>query len=419
MERRRVVITGIGAITSIGHGKKGLWEGARSGKSGVKVIDRFDTSQIQSRVAAQVDDFDPLDYFEAKTARRMDRFAQLALAAADMAMSDAKLPVDPKRPNSRIGVTMGTALGGVAGAERQHEVYLQNGLRAVDPGLALMVFGGSGSSNIAIRYGLTGPSNANSNSCTSGAIAIGEAYRYIKSGYAEAMVAASAEAPLYALTFSAFALIRAMSTNPDPATACRPFEKNRDGFVMGEASAVLMLEELGHALKRNVPIYCELLGYACNNDAYHMVAPRPDGACAARAMTDALAEARLNPGDIDYVNAHASATVLNDKIETLALRQVFGERMKTIPASGTKSMHGHALGASGAVEAAICAMMFENDALPPTINYHTPDPECDLDCVPNATRSAHVDHILSNSFGFGGINAALVFGRYPSKAGTA
>ncbi len=416
MRPRRVVVTGLGAITPIGHEKKGLWEGARNGKSGIRVIDRFDTAQIQSKVAAQIDDFDPLDYFDAKTARRMDRFAQLALAAAEMAIRDAKLSVDPKQPNSRIGVTMGTALGGVAGAERQHEVYMQNGLRAVDPGLALMVFGGSGSSNIAIRYGFTGPSNANSNSCTSGAIAIGEAYRSIKAGYAECMVAASAEAPLYPLTFSAFALIRAMSTNPDPATACRPFEKNRDGFVMGEASAVLILEELSHALKRNVPIYCELLGYANNNDAFHMVAPRPDGACAARAMSDALAEARLNPGEIDYVNAHASATVLNDKIETLALKRIFGDQLKSIPVSGTKSMHGHALGASGAVEAAICAMMFEENALPPTINYQTPDPECDLDCVPNTSRSARVDHILSNSFGFGGINAALVFGRYEPAA---
>lgn len=412
MEQRRVVVTGIGAITPIGHGKEGLWDGVKSGRSGTKTISRFDTSQIQTKVAAQIDDFDPLNHFDAKLARRMDRFAQLGLAAADMAIQDARLRLDPKAPSPRIGVTIGTALGGVAGAERQHEKYLKDGLRAVDPSLALTVFGGSGSSNIAIRYGLSGPSNANSNSCASGAIAIGEAYRYIKDGYADAMIAAGAEAPLYELTFSAFTIIKAMSTNPDPNTACRPFDKRRDGFVMGEAAAVLVLEELSHAMKRDAHIYCEILGYACNNDAHHMVAPRPDGSSAARAMTDTLNEARLQPADIGYINAHASSTQLNDKTETLAIKNVFNGRAQMIPISGTKSMHGHALGASGAVEAAICAMMFGRDYIPPTIHYSTPDPECDLDYVPNRGRTARVDYILSNSFGFGGINASLVFGRY-------
>lgn len=412
MEHRRVVVTGIGAITPIGHGKDGLWEGVQAGKSGVKTISAFDTSQIQVKVAAQVDDFDPLSYFDAKTARRMDRFAQLGLAAADLAIQDAHLHHDPGQLDSRVGVTMGTALGGVAGAERQHEVYLRNGLRSVDPGLALMVFGGSGSSNIAIRYGFTGPSNANSNSCSSGAIAIGEAFRYIKEGYADTMIAGSAEAPLYELTFSAFAIIKTMSTNPDPLTACRPFDKQRDGFVMGEAAAVLVLEELGHALKRDARIYCEVLGYACNNDAHHMVAPRPLGECAARAMSDAFNQAHIQPSDIGYINAHASSTVLNDKIETLAIKSVFRERASRVPISGTKAMHGHALGASGAVEAAICAMMFEKEFIPPTINQVTPDSECDLDYVPNVGRPGRVDYILTNSFGFGGINAALVFGRY-------
>jgi 3-oxoacyl-[acyl-carrier-protein] synthase II len=409
---RRVVITGIGAHTPIGHGKEGLWTGVKEAKSGVKTITRFDTSQIQAKVAAEIEDFDALNYFDAKVARRMDRFAQLALASAETAIRDASLQCDPARPNPRIGVTMGTALGGVAGAERQHEIYLQQGLRSVDPGLALMVFGGSGSSNIAIRYGFTGPSNANSNSCTSGAIAIGEAFRYIRNGYADVMVAASAEAPLYELTFSAFAIIKAMSTNPDPATACRPFDKERDGFVMGEASAVLILEDLERALQRGAQIYCEVLGYACNNDGYHMIAPRPTGECAARAMRDALGEAQLRPADVGYINAHASATVLNDKTETLAIKQVFGDLAQKIPVSGTKSMHGHALGASGAVEAAICALMFEGQLIPPTINLKTPDPECELDCVPNKARPGRVDYILSNSFGFGGINAALAFGRY-------
>jgi 3-oxoacyl-[acyl-carrier-protein] synthase II len=412
MDRRRVVVTGIGAITPIGHGKDGLWEGVRQGRSGVVNISRFDTSQIQTKVAAQIDDFDPLDHFDAKLARRMDRFAQLGLAACEMAIKDSSLPTSHNGTGERTGVTMGTALGGISGAERQHEQYVKAGLRAVDPSLALMVFGGSGSSNIAIRYGFTGPSNANSNSCASGTIAIGEAYRYIKDNYADVMVAASAEAPLYELTFSAFTIIKAMSTNHDPATACRPFDKNRDGFVMGEAAAVLVLEELRHAVKRDAHIYCEVLGFSCNNDAHHMIAPKPDASSAIRAMESAIREANILPSDLDYVNAHGSSTLLNDKTETLALKKVLGEHSRKVPISATKSMHGHALGASGAVEAAICAQIFDKEFLPPTIHYEQTDPDCDLDYIPNVGRSSRVDHLLSNSFGFGGINAVLVFGRY-------
>jgi 3-oxoacyl-[acyl-carrier-protein] synthase II len=412
MKRRRVVITGIGAITPIGHRQEGLWQGISQGRSGIKTLRAFDTSQLKAKVGGEIDDFDPLDYFEAKLAKRMDRFAQFAIAATAMAIQDAQLPHDPARPNSRIGVTVGTALGGIAGGEKQHEAYIKGGVRAIDPSLALIVFGGAGTSNIAIRYGLAGPSNANSNSCSSGTIAIGEALRYIREGYAEAMIAGGAEAPLYGLTFSAFAVIRAMSTNHDPNTACRPFDKNRDGFVMGEGAAILVLEELGHAISRNAPIYCEVLGYACNNDAFHMVAPRPTGECAARCISEALADAGLAAGDIGYINAHGSSTPLNDKTETLAIKQAFGERAGKIPISSTKSMHAHSLGAAGAIEAAICALAFEKDFIPPTINYQSPDPECDLDYVPNQGRHLRVENILSNSFGFGGINAALAFGRY-------
>jgi 3-oxoacyl-[acyl-carrier-protein] synthase II len=411
MERRRVVITGLGALTPIGHGKDGLWGGVKKGKTGIRTVTRFDTSQIKTKVAGEIDDFDPLNFFDAKSARRMDRFAQLALAGAGMAIDDAGLSFDAKKPQERIGVTFGTALGGVAGAERQHERYVKDGIKAVDPNLALTVFGGAGSSNIAIHYGFTGPSNANSNSCSSGAIAIGEAYRYIRNGYADTMIAGSAEAPLYELTFSAFTIIRSMSTNPDPMTACRPFDLHRDGFVMGEASAVLVLEELSSAVRRGAHIYAELLGYACNNDAFHLVQPRPGGESAARVMKDALDEARISPGEIGYVNAHASGTVLNDKCETIAIKKIFGEDSKT-PISGTKAMHAHALGATGAVEAVICALMFENNYIPPTIHLSSPDPECNLDNVPNIGRDESVDYILSNSFGFGGINAALVFGRF-------
>ena len=412
MNHRRVVVTGIGAFTPVGHGKEGLWKGVSEGVNGVRMITRFDTSQIKTKVAGEISDFDPLKYFDAKSARRMDRFAQLALASADVALRDAGIDLETKSPRERIGVTFGTALGGVAGAELQHERYVKDGIKAVDPNLALTVFGGAGSSNIAIHYGFTGPSNANSNSCSSGTMAIGEAFRYIKDGYADAMVAGGAEAPLYELTFSAFTIIRAMTTNPDPSIACRPFDLQRDGFVMGEASAALILEELGTATKRGAHIYAELLGYSCNNDAFHMIQPRPDGASAVRAMRDALAGANISPADVGYVNAHASGTQLNDKTETLAIKKVFGDAAKSIPISGTKSMHAHALGATGAVEAAICSMIFEKDLIPPTINLDHPDPECDLDCVPQKGREAHVDYILSNSFGFGGINSSLVFGRF-------
>ncbi len=412
MKHRRVVITGLGAITPIGHGKEGLWQGISAGRCGIKMIQSFDTSNLKTKVGGEIADFDPLNFFDAKLSRRMDRFAQFALAATEMAIQDAQLAPDPQNPNSRIGVTVGTALGGVAGAEKQHEAYIKSGLRAVDPSLALIVFGGAGTSNIAIRYGFTGPSNANSNSCSSGTIAVGEAFRYIRNGYAEVMICGGAEAPLYGLTFGAFAVIKAMSTNLDPQKACRPFDLHRDGFVMAEGAAILVLEELEHAIARRARIYCEALGYACNNDGFHMVAPRPNGDCAARCMADALADAGVRPEQISYINAHGSSTPLNDKTETLAIKKVFGEAAYKIPVSSTKSMHGHSLGAAGAIEAAICVIALEKDFLPPTINFETRDPECDLDYVPNAGRTAAVDYILSNSFGFGGINSAIVLGRY-------
>ncbi len=412
MVDRRVVVTGVGAVTPIGIGAKGLWEGVCAGRSGIRTITRFDTSQISTKVAAEIERFDPLDYLDGKIARRLDRFAQLGLVAADLALDDAGLRLTPDVLHENIGVTIGTALGGVAGAERQHEQYMKRGLRGVDPSLALTVFGGSGSSTIAIRHGLAGPSNANANSCSSGTIAIGEAFRYIRDGYADVMIAAGAEAPLYELTFSAFAIIRSMSRNTDPATACRPFDRHRDGFVMGEGAAVLILEEVGHAAARNARIYCEVLGYSCNNDAFHMTAPRPGGECATRTMSGALNEAKTSPAEVDHINAHASSTVLNDKTETVAIKQVFGDRARQIPISGTKSMHAHALGASGAIEAAIATLQFRHDYLPPTINLSDPDPECDLDYLPNVGRTAVVHRVLSNSFGFGGINASLVFGRF-------
>jgi 3-oxoacyl-[acyl-carrier-protein] synthase II len=275
------------------------------------------------------------------------------------------------------------------------------------------VFGGSGGSHIAIEFGFTGPGDTNSNSCGSGAIALGEAYRLIQEGRAVAMVAGAAEAPLAPLTFGAFDVLHAMSKgNGDPARACRPFDLNRDGFVMGEGAAMLIIEELEHARRRNASIYAEIVGYACNNDAYHMLAPRPDGSCAARCIQDALADAGLAPDRVDYINAHATGTPLGDKAEALAIKHVFGKHARRIPVSSTKPFHAHPLGASGAIEAAVCCLALVHDYLPPTLNLDTLDPDCNLDCIPNVGRPARVKHILSNSFGFGGINASLVFRRY-------
>jgi 3-oxoacyl-[acyl-carrier-protein] synthase II len=350
--------------------------------------------------------------------KRLDRFAQFALIAAHMAITDAGLTLSQEPPGT-IGVTMGTALGGIGMAETQHEAYLHSGLRAVNPALALAVFGASSSCTIAIEFGLTGPNTANSNSCSAGTIAVGDAFRFIHSGYADVMLAGGAESPLVPLCFGAFDLIRAMSTTNDtPTQAYRPFDRHRDGFVMGEGAAVLVLEELQHALARRAMIFGELLGYGLTNDAHHMTAPHPQGTPAAQAMRLALKDAGVAPSAIDYVNAHGSSTLLNDKTETLAIKQVFADYAYALPISSTKPLHAHPLGATGAIEVAICCLALHHQYLPPTINYRTPDPECDLDYVPNHGRTATVDYILKNSFGFGGINASLVLKRYQTDTST-
>jgi 3-oxoacyl-[acyl-carrier-protein] synthase II len=406
------VITGIGAITPIGSGRDGLWQGVRRERSAVQRITRFDPSGFRAQVAAQVNDFEPLDYMDRKQARRLDRFSQFALAAARQAVADASL-VMPNGASEETGIYIGSALGGVAFGEEQHQLFLAGGIRAVQPTLALAVFGGASSSNIAIEMGIRGPNLANANSCASGTIAIGEAFRVIRHGGAEIMLAGGVEAPLAPLTFGAFDVIKVLSThNAEPEVASRPFDSQRDGFVMAEGAAVLVLEELGHALRRDAHIYGEVLGYGNTNDSFHMTAPLPSGDQAARAMRLALAEAELSPDDIDYVNAHASSTVLNDRTETLAIKKALGEHAYDIPVSGTKGMHGHALGATGAMETAICALIFEHDYLPSTVNLVEPDVDCDLDYIPHTGRSQRVDHILTNSFGFGGINAVLALGRY-------
>jgi 3-oxoacyl-[acyl-carrier-protein] synthase II len=406
------VVTGLGAITPIGIGAAGLLDGVRTGRPGVRSITRFDASSFASRVAAEVADFDAARHLDAKAARRLDRFSQFAVVSARDAITDAALDLDYV-DRERVGCFIGTALGGAAFAEEQHSVYVAEGIRHVRPTLALSVFGGAASCNIAINLGITGPTSANTDSCASGAIALGEAFRLIRAGEVDVMLAGGVEAPLTPLIFGAFDLIRAMSTrNTPPGAACRPFDRGRDGFVMGEGAAVLVLERLEHARTRGAAIYGEIVGYGSTNDAHHMTAPLPSGRQAARAMQLALADGGLRPDQIDYVNAHGSSTPLNDSTETRAIKMVLGDHARRVAVSGTKSMHGHALGASGAIEAAICMLSFRHDYLAPTINLDDPDPDCDLDYIPHRGRTAHVHHILTNSFGFGGINASLALGRY-------
>lgn len=409
--RRRVVITGIGAITPIGLEREGLWRGLRAQRSAVGTVTRFDPSIFRSHNAAEVRDFVATDHLEQRRAKRLDRFGHFSVVAAKMAIEDAQLDLQ-REDRELIGTMMGSALGGVAYAEDQLGLFLKEGLRSVDAMLALTVFGGASSCNIAIEFGVSGPNSTNGMSCASGTIAIGEAYRQIRDGYADVMIAGGAEAPLSMLCFGAFSLIRAMSTrNDDPSTASRPFDRDRDGFVMGEGAAVLILEERERALARGAPMYGELMGFGMTNDAHHMTAPLPSGRQAARAMTLALRDASLTPNEVSYVNAHGSSTQLNDPTETMAIKATLGEHAYRVPVSGTKGYYGHALGASGAIEAAICALALQREWLPPTINHVAPDDACDLDYVPADGRQARADVVLSNSFGFGGINAALVMGR--------
>ena len=411
MERRRVVVTGIGPVTPISIGRDGLWAGLRGQRSAVRTLTRFDPSPFRSRNAAEVNDFVPADFLEQRRARRLDRFGQFAVAAARLAAEDARLDL-AREDRERVGTMMGSALGGVAFAEQQVHVARDEGLRAVDPSLALTVFGGAASCNIAIELGVMGPNSTNAMSCASGTIAVGQAFRAIRDGDADVMLAGAAEAPLAPLCFGAFAIIRAMSTRNDaPERASRPFDRDRDGFVMGEGACVLVLEERGRALARGATVYAELLGFGFSNDAHHMTAPRPDGTQAARAMRLALADGGVAPHDVAYVNAHGSSTPLNDAVETLALRQVFGDHAPRLQVSSTKAYYGHALGASGAIEAAITALAVARSWLPPTLNLDVPDAACDLDCIPHEGRDARADVALTNSFGFGGINATLVMRR--------
>jgi 3-oxoacyl-[acyl-carrier-protein] synthase II len=411
MSRRRVVITGLGPITCIGKGVEGFWNGIRAEKTGISHIDNLDVSQFGVRVAGQIKDWNAEEFFTPQRLKRLDRYAQFAVASAKLALDDAGLAYSKENPQQRVGVSFGTALGGVCKAEEQYVRFLKKGARGVQPTLAVQVFGGSAHSNIAIDYGFRGVGTTNSNSCASGTVSVGEGLRYIRDDFADVVIAGGAEAPLTTITIGAFDIIKTMSRNPDPQVASRPFDKLRDGFVMGEGAASLILEELEHARARGAKIYAEVLGYSLNNDGFHMTTPLPTGESCIRAMRDALTDAGVAPEQIDYVNAHASSTQLNDAAETMSIKAVLGERARQIPVSGTKGYYAHPLGATGAIEGVLCALAMEKQWVPPTINFQNPDPACDLDIVPNHGRDAELNYIMSNSFGFGGINASIVLGR--------
>jgi len=406
---RRAVITGVGPISCIGIGKEPFWRGILAEKSGIAPLTRFDLSGLDARSAGQVAPFDPLNYFPAKMLRRLDRYAQFAVSSALLALEDSGLAYSPESPNPRWGVSFGTALGGICNAEKEHDAFVKGGFKAVSPLLALQVFGGSAHSNIAITCGFQGVGTTNSNSCASGTVALGEALRYIRDGIADVMIAGASEAPLSPLTYGAFANIRTMS-EADPSVSCRPFDLNRDGFVMGEGAASLVVEEYEHAKARGVRIYAEILGFSHNNDAYHMTSPHPNGEPTVRAIKDALADAATNLDEIEYINAHGSSTQVNDSNEARCIHNVFGSHAASIPVSGTKAYTAHPLGATGALEAVICCLAMTEGYLPPTLHYETPDPECALDVIPNKGREARPRKILSNSFGFGGINSCLILG---------
>lgn len=411
--RRQVWVTGLGPLTAVGIGRQAFWDGVVAGRSPARLIDRFDPSPFRSQVAIQVDDFDPLAHMEPRAARQTDRFSQFAIAAGRLALEDAGFApgaagVEPES----VGIYIGSALGGIAYAEIQHERFLARGIRSVAPNLALAVFGGAAPANLGIALGLRGPIVSNANSCASGAVAIGEAVRAIREGEIEAAVAGGVEVPLSPLGFGAFDVIRALSAsrNGDPEHALRPFDAGRDGFVMGEGAALLVLEDAEGARRRGARPYAAIAGYGASSDGYHMVQPRPDGVDAARAVTRALADARIAAADLDYVNAHSTATPLGDVAEAVALERALGERARTVAVSGTKALYGHPLGASGAIEAALCALVIKNGWAPPTVNLQTPDAAV-LDRLPGLLcepRAGSFERVLSTSFGFGGLNSAIV-----------
>ena len=414
MEKRRVVVTGVGLVTALGTGTEETWKGLCDGRSGVGLISRFDSTEFSTKIAAEVKDFDPLRWFDKKDLKKMDFFIYYAVAAADFAMKQSGLIIDPEL-SERVGVFIGSGIGGFTVIEREHKALLEGGPRKISPFFIPSSIINLAAGLVSIRFGARGPNSAPCTACSSGAHAVGDAFRVISRGDADAMICGGSEAAITPMGVGGFAAMRALSTrNDEPQRASRPFDAERDGFVVGEGAGVLVLEELEYAKRRGAKIVAELAGYGMSGDAFHITLPPDDGRGAHRVMLNALTDAGVKPEEVGYINAHGTSTPPNDRIESYAIKQLFGAHAKKLAVSSTKSMIGHLLGAAGAVEAGIASLVVERGVLPPTINYENPDPDCDLDYVPNQMRRKDVRYALSNSFGFGGTNAALLFKRYES-----
>ena len=408
MEKRRVVVTGIGAVSPVGNSAEESWEAVVAGKSGIGPLTRLDSDQFPVKVAAEVKDFDIETYLSRKDARKMDRFTHYAMAASIMAMKDANLELD-EETGLRTGVWIGSGIGGMETHEQQFKIFMEKGYRRVSPFFVPMMIPDMASGQVSIHFGAKGINSCTVTACASGTNSIGDAFEVIKRGDADVMITGGAEAPITTMSVAGFCSNTALSLNPDPATASRPFDKERDGFVIGEGAGILILEEYEHAVKRGAKIYAELVGYGSTGDAHHITAPAPEGEGGARAMRQALEEAGISPDKIDYINAHGTSTPYNDLFETMAAKTVFGKHAYKLAMSSTKSMTGHLLGAAGGLEAIFTVKALEEGILPPTMNYEQADPECDLDYVPNEARKADIHYAMSNSLGFGGHNASLVF----------
>ncbi len=412
MSERRVVVTGVGLVSSVGIGTQPTWEGLCAGRTGIGAITRFEASEFSSRIAGEIKGFDPGDFVSKKDVKKMDIFIHYAIAASTFAIRDAALESEvPLGPD--VGVFIASGIGGFTTIEREHRALLEGGPRKISPFFIPAAIINLAAGQVSIKFGAKGPNSATCTACSASAHALGDAMEIIKRGAADVMIAGGSEAAITPMGVGGFASMRALSTrNDEPERASRPFDKDRDGFVIGEGAGVLILEELERARRRDVPIYAELVGYGMSADAHHMTAPAEDGNGAVRVMQAALDQAGVDPSEVEYVNAHGTSTPYNDKLETLAIKKCFGEHARKLAISSTKSMTGHLLGAAGGLEAGVTAMVLRDQVIPPTINLENPDPECDLDYVPNEKRQASVTYALSNSFGFGGTNASLVLKRY-------
>ncbi|MBB6443542.1 beta-ketoacyl-ACP synthase II [Bacillus benzoevorans] len=411
MEKRRVVVTGIGAVTPLGKDAETTWNNAINGVSGIGPLTRVNADDFPAKVAAEVEDFDPTLFMEKKDSRKMDRFTQFAVAASIMAVKDANLEITEEN-SDRIGVWIGSGIGGMETFENQFETFLNKGYRRVSPFFVPMLIPDMAAGQVSITLGARGFNSCTVTACATGTNSIGDAFKVIQRGDAIAMVTGGAEAPITRMSVAGFCANTALSTNPDPKTACRPFDADRDGFILGEGAGIVVLEDLEHALARGAKIYAEIVGYGSTGDAYHITAPAPAGEGGARAMKMAIKDGGLEPNEIDYVNAHGTSTAYNDKFETAAIKEVFADHAGKLAISSTKSMTGHLLGAAGGVEAIFTVKAIQEGIIPPTINYVTPDPECDLDYVPNQARKQEIKAAMSNSLGFGGHNATIVFKKY-------